>query len=146
MKMKLVRAVFCMSVATEKVLGVTNPLATHYKSSSSLIRGIILSFSLVQICPVEVALFICLLFCHTKWITSRIKTIINRLINIKYKICTLLGRSDCGREISEKPSLRGIEISPDFPRFHEARRSWKIAWFFNSSMWHLTRLKKHFKQ
>lgn len=37
-------------------------------------------------------------------------------------------------------------MSPDFPRFHEARRSWKIAWFFNSSMWHLTRLKKHFKQ
>ena len=108
MKMKLVGAVFCTLVATEKVLG-GNPLATHSKSSSSLIRGIILSFSLVQICPVEVALFIYLfiylLFCHTKLNTSRIKTIINRLINIKYKICTLLGRSDCGREISEKPSL-----------------------------------------
>ena len=145
MKMKLVGAVFCTLVATEKVLG-GNPLATHSKSSSSLIRGIILSFSLVQICLVEVALFIYLLFCHTKWITSRIKTIINRLINIKYKICTLLERSDRGREISEKPSLWGIEISPDFPRFYEARRSWKIAWFFNSSMWHLKRLKKHFKQ
>ena len=57
MKMKLVGAVFCMLVATEKVLG-GNPLATHSKSSSSLIRGIILSFSLVRICPVEVALFI----------------------------------------------------------------------------------------
>ena len=37
---------------------------------------------------------------------------INRLINIKSKICTLLGRSDCGGEISEKPSLWGIEIPP----------------------------------
>ena len=53
-----------------------------------------------------------LLFCHTQWITRRIKTIINRLINIKFKICALLGRSDCGGEISEKPSLWGIEISP----------------------------------
>ena len=53
-----------------------------------------------------------LLSCHTQWITSRIKTIINRLINIKFKICTLLGRSDCGGEISEKPSLWGIEIFP----------------------------------
>ena len=53
-----------------------------------------------------------LLFCHTQWITSRIKTIINRLTNIKFKICALLGRSDCGGEISEKPSLWGIEISP----------------------------------
>ena len=52
-----------------------------------------------------------LLFCHTQWITSRIKTIINRLTNIKFKICALLGRSDCGGEISEKPSLWGIEIS-----------------------------------
>ena len=51
-------------------------------------------------------------FCHTQWITSRIKTKINRLINIKFKICTFLGRSDCGGEISEKPSLWGIEISP----------------------------------
>ena len=55
-----------------------------------------------------------LLFCHTQWITSRIKTIINRLINIKFKICTLLGRSDCGGEISEKPSLWGIEISQKY--------------------------------
>ena len=47
-----------------------------------------------------------LLFCHTQWITSRIKTIINRLINNKSKICTLLGRSDCGGEISEKPKVR----------------------------------------
>ena len=31
-----------------------------------------------------------LLFCHTQWITSRIKPIIDRLINIKFKICTLL--------------------------------------------------------
>ena len=31
---------------------------------------------------------------------------------MKFKICTLLGRSDCGGEISEKPSLWGIEISP----------------------------------
>ena len=54
--------------------------------------------------------FIYLLFCHTQWITSRIKTMINRLINIKFKIFTLLGRSDCGGEISEKPSLWGIEI------------------------------------
>ena len=53
-----------------------------------------------------------LLLCHTQWITSRIKTIINRLTNIKFKICALLGRSDCGGEISEKPSLWGIEISP----------------------------------
>ena len=52
-----------------------------------------------------------LLFCHAQWITSKIKTIINRLINIKFKICTLLGRSHCGGEISEKPSLWGIEIS-----------------------------------
>ena len=52
--------------------------------------------------------FIYLLFCHTQLITSRIKTIINRLINIEFKICTLLGRSDCGGEISEKPSLWGI--------------------------------------
>ena len=55
--------------------------------------------------------FIYLLFCHTQWITSRMKTIINTLINIEFKICTLLGRSDCGGEISEKPSLWGIEIS-----------------------------------
>ena len=34
-----------------------------------------------------------------------IKMIIYRLINIKFKICTLLGRSDCGGKISEKPSL-----------------------------------------
>ena len=54
-----------------------------------------------------------LLFCHTQWITSRTKTIMNRLTNIKFKICALLGRSDCGGEISEKPSLWGIEISPD---------------------------------
>ena len=47
-----------------------------------------------------------LLFCHTQWITSRIKTIINRLINNKFKNCTLLGRSDCGGEISEKPKVR----------------------------------------
>ena len=53
-----------------------------------------------------------LLFCHTRWITSRIKTVVNRLINIKFKICALLGRSDCGGEISEKLSLWGIEISP----------------------------------
>ena len=52
-----------------------------------------------------------LLFCHTQWITSRIKTIINRLINIKFKICALLERSNCGGEISEKPSLWGIDIS-----------------------------------
>ena len=52
------------------------------------------------------------LFCQTQWITSRIKTITDRLINIKFKICTLLGRSDCGGEISEKPSLWGIEIPP----------------------------------
>ena len=38
--------------------------------------------------------------------------IINRLINIKFKICTLLGRSDCGGEVSEKQRLWGIEISP----------------------------------
>ena len=57
-------------------------------------------------------IYFILLFCHTQWITSRIKTIINRLINIKFKICTLLGRSDCGGEISEKPSLWGIDISP----------------------------------
>ena len=56
--------------------------------------------------------FFIFLFCHTQWITSRIKTIINRLTNIKFKICALLGRSDCGGEISEKPSLWGIEISP----------------------------------
>ena len=56
--------------------------------------------------------FFILLFCHTQWVTSRIKTIINRLTNIKFKICALLGRSDCGGEISEKPSLWGIEISP----------------------------------
>ena len=37
-----------------------------------------------------ILLYFILLFCHTKWITSRIKTIINRLINIKFKICTLL--------------------------------------------------------
>ena len=61
--------------------------------------------------PFIFILFI-LLFCHTQWITSKIKTIINRLINIKFEICTLLGRSDCGEEISEKPSLWGIEISP----------------------------------
>ena len=36
---------------------------------------------------------------------NRNKNIINRLINIKFKICTLLGRSDCGEEISENPSL-----------------------------------------
>ena len=30
----------------------------------------------------------------------------HRLINIKFKICTLLGRSDCGGEISEKPEVR----------------------------------------
>ena len=41
-----------------------------------------------------------LLFCHTQRITSRIKTIINRLINIELKIFTLLGRSDCGGETS----------------------------------------------
>ena len=62
-------------------------------------------------CSIYFIYFI-LLFCHTQWITSRIKTIINRLINIKFKICTLLARSDCGGEISEKPSLWGIEISP----------------------------------
>ena len=44
--------------------------------------------------------FIYLLFCHTQQITSRI----NRLINIEYKIFILLGRSDCGGEISKKPS------------------------------------------
>ena len=53
-----------------------------------------------------------LLLCHTQWITSRIKTIINRLTNIKFKICALFGRSDCGGEISVKPSLWGIEVSP----------------------------------
>ena len=37
----------------------------------------------------------------------------NRLINIKFKISTQLGRSDCGGEISEKPtSLWGMEIFP----------------------------------
>ena len=62
-------------------------------------------------------LFIILLFCHTQWIISRIKTIINRLINIKFKICTLLGKSDCGGEISEKPSLWEIEITPPPPLY-----------------------------
>ena len=42
-----------------------------------------------------------LLLCHTEYI---IKKIINRLINIKFKISTQLGRSDCGGEISEKPT------------------------------------------
>ena len=50
--------------------------------------------------------FIYLLFCHTQWITSRIKTIINRLINIKFKICALLGRSDCG---GKSPRSRAYE-------------------------------------
>ena len=48
-------------------------------------------------------------FCHTQWKTSIIKTIINRLINIEFKICRLLGRSDCGGEISEKSSLQSYE-------------------------------------
>ena len=41
-----------------------------------------------------------LLFCHTESII--IKKIIKRLINIKFKISTQLGRSDCGGEISGK--------------------------------------------
>ena len=41
------------------------------------------------------------LFCHTELITSRIK---NRLFNIKFKISIQLGRSNCGGEISEKPT------------------------------------------
>ena len=37
---------------------------------------------------------------------------INRLINIKFKISIQFGRSDCGGEISKKPkSLWGTEIS-----------------------------------
>ena len=40
------------------------------------------------------------------------KTIINKKTNIKFKICKLLGRSNGGGEISEKPSLWRIEISP----------------------------------
>ena len=41
------------------------------------------------------------------------KKIINRLINIKFKISIQLGRSDCGPEIFEKPtSLLGIEVFP----------------------------------
>ena len=33
------------------------------------------------------------------------KKVINRLINIKFKMSIQLGRGDCGGEISEKPSL-----------------------------------------
>ena len=37
--------------------------------------------------------------------------IINSLVKIKFKICLLLGRSNCGEEISEKPSLfYGYEV------------------------------------
>ena len=39
--------------------------------------------------------------------TIIIKTIIIWLTNIKFKICRLLKRSECGGEISEKPSLWG---------------------------------------
>ena len=46
-----------------------------------------------------------LLFCHTNYITIKIKKIINTLINIKFKTGIQLGRGDCGGEISEKPSL-----------------------------------------
>ena len=34
------------------------------------------------------------------------------LLNIKFKMNIQLGRSDCGGEISEEQSLRGIEIFP----------------------------------
>ena len=40
------------------------------------------------------------------------KKVINRLINIKFKMSIQLGRGDCGGEISEKASLWGVEISP----------------------------------
>ena len=66
-------------------------------------------------------LFIIIYFATHNEITSRIKTIINRLINIKFEICALLGRSDCGGEISEKPSLFTIELVSTFPSL-EARK------------------------
>ena len=42
------------------------------------------------ICGILFFYFI-LLFCHTQWITSKIKTTINRLINIKFEIVHYLG-------------------------------------------------------
>ena len=56
------------------------------------------------------------------------KTIINKLINIKFKICALLGRSDCGGEISKKPSLWGIEISPNWHWLGSAETSSVRGW------------------
>ena len=56
-------------------------------------------------CKIILVYYFFLLFCHTNYITIKIKKIINTLINVRFKTGIQLGRGDCGGEISEKPGL-----------------------------------------